>query len=302
MQRPSHSWKQPKYYWPGLFREVTQYVCRCLTCQKYKVSQREPAGQMFTRQVEEPFRVVCADFMGPLPRSRHGNALLLVFLDAFKKWVELVPLRKATTALLERAFRNRILSRFGTPKLFVCDNGTQFTSRSFKAFCKGMGMELQHTAPYNPQQNPTERANGTIKTMVVTYLDGAEQSKWDELLPELSLAINTSVSDTTKFSPAFLVQERDPRLPNTLFDQVTPVQATDHPTLERKAERMRELFQAVRDNTARASAEQSRYYKLRRREWRPTDPPILGTTAPTHPFKGLRRINRQACSQIRWTP
>lgn len=234
------------------------------------MSQREPAGQMFTRQVEEPFRVVCADFMGPLPRSRHGNALLLVFLDAFKKWVELVPLRKATTALLERAFRNRILSRFGTPKLFVCDNGTQFTSRSFKAFCKGMGMELQHTAPYNPQQNPTERANGTIKTMVVTYLDGAEQSKWDELLPELSLAINTSVSDTTKFSPAFLVQERDPRLPNTLFDQVTPVQATDHPTLERKAERMRELFQAVRDNTARASAEQSRYYNLRRREWRPT--------------------------------
>jgi len=178
----------------------------------------------------------------------------------------------------------------------------QFTSRSFKAFCKGMGMELQHSAPYNPQQNLTERAKRTIKTMIAAYLDGAEQNKWDELLPELSLAINTSVSDTTKFSPVFLVQRREPRLPNTLFDQVTPGEATDNPTPERKAERMRELFRAVRNNTARASAEQSRYYKLRRREWRPTDPPILGTTAPTHPFKGLRRINRQACSQIRWTP
>jgi len=78
-----------KYYWSGLFRKVTQYVRRCLTCQKYKVSHRKPSGQMFTRQVEEPFSVVCADFMGPLPRSRHGNTVLLVFLDAFRNRIHL---------------------------------------------------------------------------------------------------------------------------------------------------------------------------------------------------------------------
>ncbi|KAL7726132.1 hypothetical protein ACLKA6_002602 [Drosophila palustris] len=33
-----------------------------------------------------------------------------------RKWVELVPLRKATTAQLERSFRERILARFGVPK------------------------------------------------------------------------------------------------------------------------------------------------------------------------------------------
>ncbi|KAL7726331.1 hypothetical protein ACLKA6_001549, partial [Drosophila palustris] len=72
------------------------------------------------------------------------------------KWVELVPLRKATTAQLERSFRERILARFGVPKTFVCD----------KTFCQRLGMTLQHTAPYSPQQNPTERANRTVKTMV----------------------------------------------------------------------------------------------------------------------------------------
>ncbi|KAH8339640.1 hypothetical protein KR059_000404, partial [Drosophila kikkawai] len=74
--------KFPDYYWSGLFREVTKYVRRCPTCQKYKVSQLKPAGRMFTRQVEEPFSVVCADFMDPFPRSRHGNTMLLVFLDS----------------------------------------------------------------------------------------------------------------------------------------------------------------------------------------------------------------------------
>ncbi|KAL7723388.1 hypothetical protein ACLKA6_006036 [Drosophila palustris] len=59
----------------------------------------------------------------------HGNTMLLVFFDAFTKWVELIPLRKATSAHLERAFREAILSRFGVPQRFVCDNGTQFTMR-----------------------------------------------------------------------------------------------------------------------------------------------------------------------------
>ncbi|KAM8714816.1 hypothetical protein ACLKA7_001219 [Drosophila subpalustris] len=204
-----------RYYWPGLFRDVARYVKQCEKCQKFKVSQLKPAGRMLTRQVEEPFGTLCADFVGPLPRSKHGNTMLLVFFDAFTKWVELIPLRKATSAHLERAFREAILSRFGVPQRFVCDNGTQFTSRSFGAFCQTAGIELQHTAPYSPQQNPTERANRTIKTMIAQNICG-DQKTWDDFLPEIMLAINTSISDTTGFSPAFLVQGREPRLPGAL--------------------------------------------------------------------------------------
>ncbi|KAH8241715.1 hypothetical protein KR032_007125, partial [Drosophila birchii] len=59
-----------RYYWPGLFRDVARYVRNCLNCQRHKVSQEKPAGHMFTRQVEEPFHILCADFVGPLPRSK----------------------------------------------------------------------------------------------------------------------------------------------------------------------------------------------------------------------------------------
>lgn len=83
--------------------------------------------------------------------------MLLVFHDAFAKWVELVPLRRATAALLQVAFRERILIRFGVPKMLICDNGAQFASRSFKSFMESLGVELQITAPYSPQENPTDR-------------------------------------------------------------------------------------------------------------------------------------------------
>ncbi|KAH8244536.1 hypothetical protein KR032_002650, partial [Drosophila birchii] len=45
-----------------------------------------------------------------------------------------------------------------------------------------------------------------------------------------SLAINSSISDTTGFSPAFLVQGREPRLPHALYDEVTPGRGTPEVT------------------------------------------------------------------------
>ncbi|KAH8307786.1 hypothetical protein KR044_001630, partial [Drosophila immigrans] len=79
------SWINLRYHWPGLYRDVASYVKKCEKCQRFKVCQMKPSGRMLTRQVEEPFDTLCADFVGPLPRSKHGNTMLLVFFDAFSK-------------------------------------------------------------------------------------------------------------------------------------------------------------------------------------------------------------------------
>ncbi|KAM8701681.1 hypothetical protein ACLKA7_004876 [Drosophila subpalustris] len=258
-----------RYYWPGMFRDAARYVKCCEVCQKYKCEQRKPAGQMLTRQVAEPIAVLCADFMGPLPLSKRGNTMLLVFHGAFSKWVELVPLKRATAAHLQTAFRERILSSFGVPKKFVCDNGVQFASRNFQVFMNSLGIEIQHTAPYCPQENPTERTNRTVKTMIAQFIEG-HQSSCDELLPEISLAVNSSVADSTGFSPAFLMHGREPRLPAALYDEVTPGSATSALDPKEKQGRLREIFNIVRSNLQRAAKDQSRHYNLRRREWRPS--------------------------------
>ncbi|KAM8702112.1 hypothetical protein ACLKA7_017677 [Drosophila subpalustris] len=123
-------------------------------------------------------------------------------------------------------------------------------------------------APYSPQQNPTERANRTVKTMISQYLDG-EQSSWDTLLPEISLAINSSKSVSNGFSPASLVQGREPRLPGILYHEVTPSLGTEAPQPDDKARHLQEIFKVAKENMQRATAEQSRHYNLRRREWKP---------------------------------
>jgi len=79
---------------PGsLYATVGQDFC-AMYCQLFKVSQNKTAGKMFNRQISELSDTVCADFVGPPSRSKSGNSMLLVFFDAFSKWVELVSLRK----------------------------------------------------------------------------------------------------------------------------------------------------------------------------------------------------------------
>ncbi|XP_070067135.1 uncharacterized protein [Drosophila virilis] len=105
--------------------------------------------------------------------------------------------------------------------------------------------------------------------MIAQFIEG-HQSSWDELLPEISLAANRSVADSTGLSPAFLMQGREPRLPAALYDQVTPGTASSALDPRTKANRLKEIFDIVYSNLQHASKYQGRYYNLRRREWRPS--------------------------------
>jgi len=89
------------------------------------------------------------------------------------------------------------------------------------------------------------------------------------MLPEIFLAINSSISHSTGYTPAFLTQGRELRLPAMLYDKLTPGSAVVHTGPEDKASHLKGIFDIVRSNLQRASLEQARYYNLRRREWRP---------------------------------
>ena len=52
---------------------------------------------MGKRLIEEPWTMVAADIMGPFPLSKkEKNQYILVFVDLFTKWVEIIPIKKPT--------------------------------------------------------------------------------------------------------------------------------------------------------------------------------------------------------------
>ena len=65
---------------------------------------------MGKRLIEEPWTMVAADIMGPLPLSKEGkNQYILVFVDLFTKWVEIIPVKKANGRTIESEFHKRIV-------------------------------------------------------------------------------------------------------------------------------------------------------------------------------------------------
>lgn len=254
------------FYWPGMFRDVHKYVRKCDSCNRHKALQQKPSGLMYSSATSRPWEVVCADFVGPLPCSLKGNTMLLVMVDKFSKWVEVAPMRKATTAALIRAVRERLIPHFGVPEVFLSDNGAQFVSNKFKEFLGDYKIRHHLTAPYTPQENPTERVNKVLKTMISQYTQ-ENQRLWDEFLPELSLAINTSRHDSTGYSPALLNFGRELRVPTDF--QRTIAESSPEP-IEAKSERMKALYELVQINLEKATQTQARAYNLRRRPWRPS--------------------------------
>ena len=58
-------------------------------------------------------------------------------------------------------------------------------------------------ALYHPQNNPTERVNRVVKTMLSAYVKN-NQRHWDKYLPSVTCALRTLRHDVTGFTPFFI--------------------------------------------------------------------------------------------------
>jgi len=69
--------------------------------------------------------------------------MLLVLIEKFSKWTELVPLHSATDESLRKVFGERIIARYGVAKEVITENGVQFARRIFKIFLAELGIREQ---------------------------------------------------------------------------------------------------------------------------------------------------------------
>jgi hypothetical protein len=58
------------YFWPGMKKEIVEYIARCMECQKVKAEHRHPAGLLQPLPIAEwKWDVVTIDFITRLPRT-----------------------------------------------------------------------------------------------------------------------------------------------------------------------------------------------------------------------------------------
>ncbi|KAF2883759.1 hypothetical protein ILUMI_22423 [Ignelater luminosus] len=89
-------------------------------------SSKQTAEKMHWSPNREPWDIVSTDLVGPLPRSTREHTFLAVFQNRFTRWVACRALRKATAATVTQALYEEVITRFGTPRVVITDNGTQY--------------------------------------------------------------------------------------------------------------------------------------------------------------------------------
>ncbi|GJW42479.1 putative reverse transcriptase domain-containing protein [Tanacetum coccineum] len=108
-----------RFWWPGMKKNIAEYVSECLTCLKVKAEHQRPSGSL--QQPEIPvckYEGIAMDFVTKLPRNSSGHDTIWVIVDRLTKSAHFLSMRKDYKMdRLARLYLNEIVARHGVPIL-----------------------------------------------------------------------------------------------------------------------------------------------------------------------------------------
>ena len=243
------SFLRARFFFPRMTKVVGTYVRSCKVCplSKGKVVEH-PCGTYDVPRM--PWERVFFDILS-LPMSNQGNQYLLVFIDNFSRFTELVVIKDKRAETVARAFHNTIICRHGTPSVLVSDNGPEVFNEIMTKLCKLYNISRPRILPRRPQANGyCERLNRSILGILRTLTDD-QKDNWCDSIPTLQSALNGSYHRPLGDSPDFLLSGRDKRLPyEILHNQSHPRYTGDTPeTLFRGNIRAWKIFREAAMNS-----------------------------------------------------
>ena len=88
--------------------------------------------------------------------SLGGYSYYITFIDDFpgKTWIFFLKVKESNETLWKFKEFNELVENQVSKKIksLESDNGGEYTSESFKAFCTYIGIKREYTIPYNPQK------------------------------------------------------------------------------------------------------------------------------------------------------
>ena len=190
------------YWWPGMKRDVTKFVARCLICQKVKIEHQRPSGLLQNPKIPEwKWESITMDFVTGLPKIRNHDAIWVI-VDRFTKTAHFLPISiHFSPDKLAEIYIKEIVRLHGTPKNIISDRDPRFTSNFWKALHEALGTKLRFSTAYHPQTDgQTERTIQTLEDMLrACVLDF--KGSWDQFLPLAEFAYNNSYHSSIQMAP-----------------------------------------------------------------------------------------------------
>eukprot|EP00253_Pinus_taeda_P013582 PITA_13582 len=141
---------------------------------------------------------------------------ILTATDYFTKWIEEIPTRQATDAVIISFLENNILSCFGCPNKLITDKAATFKSKRMVEFCHKHHIILGHSTAYHPQGNGLAESSNKSLVNIIKKLLEINKKSWHKRLVNALWADRVSQKKSIGTSPFELVYGVDTVFPTSL--------------------------------------------------------------------------------------
>ncbi|VFQ77089.1 unnamed protein product [Cuscuta campestris] len=203
------------FYWPGMRKDVRQFVAACLACQTTKYSTRKPAGLLQPLPTpDQVWESASMDFITGLPPSR-GASTILVVIDRLTKHSHFGSLPADFDApRVAQLFLDIVAKHHGFPRDIVSDRDSIFMSLFWKELMRLSGTTLKFSTAYHPQTDgQTEVVNRSLEQYLRAFVH-ERPARWTTFLLWAELALNCSHDESIGMSS---YQALYGRLPPSIF-------------------------------------------------------------------------------------
>jgi len=201
------------FWWPGVTKEVKQYVEGYNACQRNKNRTEQPAGKLMPNSIpKKPWAHISADFITKLPLAQ-GYDSILVVVDRLTKMAHFIPTTEKTSAEgLARLFRDNVWKLHGLPKSIISDRGPQFMVGLMRVLNQMLGIESKMSMAFHPQiDGQTERVNQELEQYLRMFIDH-QQEQWPDWLGTAEFVYNNKAHLSTKTLPFKANYRQDSRM------------------------------------------------------------------------------------------
>ena len=159
-----------------------------------------------------PFQVWEVDLYGPLPISLKGNVYVFTAADMFSKFTFGRPLANKDALSVSNALFH-LFTSFGVCSTLISDQGTEVTAKVTREVCKMLGVEQQFTPSFMHHcLGALERKHAPLAEKLTTFMH-SDCKNWEDMLPAIVFAMNSSVNSSVGYSPFEIVYGQRPKFP-----------------------------------------------------------------------------------------
>jgi hypothetical protein len=207
LQRTLHMLGEEK--WANRTANVRQFLAECPICQKQDEKEKRYGAENFTLSTLQPGQLTYVDSIGPLPPSvsEHMDKPykhILVFVDAFSRYVTLVPLMTVDSSEACQALQD-FFSRYRSAQV-TSDGGSQFANKVVREFLEMEQVGFSQTLAYSKEENGiVERMNKEVmRHLRAIVYEERVREKWHTKLSTIMRIINTTPCGSTRDTPGSL--------------------------------------------------------------------------------------------------